>query len=57
MTGTIHHTALQAKHDEMLRYAAQARRARGALAPKDSGARRIRFSWLRTGRRTLASQA
>lgn len=42
MTGTIHQIALQAKNDEMLRQAAEARKARVPAQPKDSHSRSVR---------------
>jgi hypothetical protein len=53
MTGTINYMAQQAKTDEMLRQAAEARRARREAEPKQSRSRGRRI--LGFARRRLAS--
>jgi hypothetical protein len=56
MTGTITQIAAQARNDELLRHAADSRRARRAPRAQNGASRTIRISWLRQGRRTLAGQ-
>ena len=53
MTGTINHMAQQARYDEMLQQAAEARRARRAAEPKQNRSRGRRV--LGFARRRLAS--